>query len=81
MSAHFFGCESVACGYHRDFYAEGKRLKMYMRPNRFRCSTCNIIVGHVCYCVCTYNKFWNRSIFEYKLYIYTCVNTNNKLKS
>lgn len=38
MSAHFFGCESVACGYHRDFYAQGKTLEMYMRPNRFRCS-------------------------------------------
>lgn len=36
----FFGCESVACGYRRDFYAEGKRTKAhaYMRPSRFRCS-------------------------------------------
>lgn len=58
MSAHFFGCESVACGYHRDFYIEGlkrkERLEMYMRPNRFRCSmqhnreTCVIIAfAHV----------------------------------
>lgn len=50
----FFGCESVACGYRRDFYAESKRLKMYMRPNRFRCSimqrnrgTCIIAFAHV----------------------------------